>query len=69
MPKTSPAAQRPARTRAASHAPSAGRDGALHDRARHRDPAHRQQLVDVEVQPDAEHQQDHADLRELLGEC
>ena len=27
-----------------------------------------EQVLDVEVQPDAEHQQDHAELGELLGE-
>ena len=42
------------------------RDEALADRAGDRDSLDRQQVLDVEVQPDAEHQQDHADFRELL---
>ena len=45
-----------------------GRDGDLHDRAGQRDPAHRQQVVQREVQADAEHQQHHADLGELARE-
>ena len=31
--------------------------------------AHRQQVLDGEVQADAEHQQDHADFGELRGEA
>ena len=44
------------------------RDRALRDRARHRDAAHGQQFLDMELQADAEHQQDDADLGELLGD-
>ena len=33
-----------------------------------RDAPHRQQFLEVELQPDAEHQQDDADLGELLGQ-
>jgi hypothetical protein len=40
----------------------------LHGRARQRDPADRQQVVEGEVDPHTEHQQDHADLGELLGQ-
>ena len=43
------------------------RDHALADGAGHRDASHRQQLLDMELQADAEHQQDHADLGELFG--
>ena len=39
------------------------------DRAGQRDLAHRQQVVDREVQADAEHQQHHADLGELARRC
>ncbi len=42
---------------------------ALPDRAGHRDAPHREQVLDVEVQADAEHQQDDADLGQLLGEA
>ena len=45
-----------------------GGDRALGQRAGNGDAAHRQQLVEVELQADAEHQQDHADLGELLGQ-
>ena len=38
------------------------------DRAGHRDAPHGEQFLDVELQADAEHQQDDADLGELLGE-
>ena len=44
------------------------RDAALDERAGNRDRANGQQLLDVELQADAEHQQDDADLGELLGE-
>ena len=40
----------------------------LHDGAGHGDPAHRQQIVEREMQAHSEHQQDHADLRQLLGQ-
>ena len=45
-----------------------GRDAALRDRARNGDPPDGQQLLEVELQPDAEHQQDDADFGELLGD-
>ena len=35
----------------------------------HRDGAHRQQILERELQPDAEHQQDDADLGELVGDA
>jgi hypothetical protein len=38
----------------------------LHHRAGNRDAADRQQFVEVKLQADAEHQQDDADLGELL---
>ena len=44
-------------------------DGALADGAGHGDLAHGQQLLDMELQADAEHQEDHADLGELLGQA
>ncbi len=43
-------------------------DGALHDGAGEGDPAHGEQFFEVEVQPDAEQEQDDADLGHLLGE-
>jgi hypothetical protein len=46
----------------------AGRDEALCDGSRNGDPLHGQQLRQVKLEADAEHQQDDADLRELLGE-
>ena len=66
-PKTIPAGQlQPNATRQqrAEH----GGDDALPDGPGNRDAAHRQQLLEVELQADAEHQQDHADLGELLGQ-
>ena len=41
------------------------REGDLHDRARHGDGAHRQQILEREMQADAEHQEDDADLGEF----
>jgi hypothetical protein len=43
------------------------RHGALHQGARHRDLPDGQQLVEVKLKPDAEHQQDCAHFRQLLG--
>ena len=43
-------------------------DQAPHQGPGHHDLAHGQQLLQVELQPDAEHQQDDADLGELAGE-
>ena len=43
-------------------------DGALRDRTWDRDPAHREQLLEMELQADPEHQQNDADLGELFGE-
>ena len=51
----------------------AGADGGggddLRDGAGQRDVAHRHQVLDRKVQADAEHQQDHADFRELVREA
>ena len=43
-------------------------DRALRDGARDGDAPDREQFLDVELQADAEHQQNDADLRELLGQ-
>ena len=67
MPKTRPADQphpKPMRDRRAEDR----RDGALDDRARNRDAADGEQFVEVELEADAEHQEDDADLGELFGE-
>ena len=45
-----------------------GGDDDLDDRAGHGDARHRHQVLEREVQADAEHQQDHADLGELAGQ-
>jgi hypothetical protein len=45
-----------------------GGDRDLRHRAGHRDRAYREQVGDREVEPDAEHEQDHAELGELRGE-
>ena len=37
-------------------------------RAGHRDAPHGQQFLEVQLQADAEHQQDDADFRKLLGQ-
>ena len=59
-----PCAGRPAQQQ--SPAPSPGRgDGDLRDRARDGDGLHRHQVLQREMQADAEHQQDHADLGQL----
>ena len=52
--------------RARRRAAAESRD--LHERAGHRDRAHRQQVAQREMQADAEHQQDDADLGQLAGE-
>ena len=44
------------------------RDDALRDGAGNRDAADREQLLDVKLQADAEHQQDDADFGELFGQ-
>ena len=67
MPKTRPADQLQPNA-CASTAPSTRRHRALGNRAGDGDAAHGQQLLEVELQADAEHQQDHADLGELLGQ-
>ena len=41
-------------------------DETLDDRARNSDAAHREQILDMKLQANAEHQQDDADLRELF---
>ena len=48
--------------------PERGHDGDLPDGARHGDGPHGQQVGEGEVQPDAEHEQDDADLGELRRE-
>ena len=45
-----------------------GRDRALRDGSRDRHAPHREQLLEMELQADAEHQQDDADLGQLFGE-
>ena len=40
----------------------------LRDGARHGDATHGQQLVEVELEPDTEHQEDDANLGELFGQ-
>ena len=67
MPNTMPAGQLQPSQCASTRAKNRGRR-ALRDRAGDRDAADGQQLFDMELQADAEHQQDHANLRELLGE-
>ena len=44
------------------------RHAALDERARDRHATDGEQFLDVKLQPDAEHQQNHADLGQLLGE-
>ena len=44
------------------------RERALRDRPRHGDILHREQILQMKVQPHAEHQQDHAHFRELRRE-
>ncbi len=48
--------------------PEQRRQRDLADRAGNRDGAHRQKVAEREMQADAEHQQDHADLGELIGD-
>ena len=50
----------------ASHVPRSVAITLWPDRARYGDGAHRQQLLDMKLQADPEHQQDHADLGELF---
>ena len=68
MPKTMPADQSHPKPRAIT-APSAVATSALGDGAGDGDAPDRQQLFDVELQADAEHQQDDADFRELFGDA
>ena len=49
--------------------PESRRDHALRDRARDSHAADREQFLDMELEADAEHEQDHADFRKLLGEA
>ncbi len=65
-PKTIAAGHSQPNARAAKCAESR-RDEALQHRAGNGDAAHRQQFVEMELQADAEHQQDDADFGELLG--
>ena len=67
MPKIRPAGQ-PQPSQRASDRAEDRRDRALRDRAGNGDSTNRQQFLDVELQADAEHQQDDADLGQLLGE-
>ena len=67
MPKIKPGRPVPAE-RAREQRAQDGRDRTLRDGAGNGDPPHRQQFLDVELQADAEHQQDDADLRQLLGQ-
>ena len=66
-PKTSPADQ-PHPIGDADQGAEQRRDEALTQGAGHGDFADGQQLLEVELQADAEHQQDDADLGELVGE-
>ena len=66
MPNTEPGRPRPAERVRDGHA-EARRDDALRHGAGHRDAPDGDELFDVELQPDAEHQQDDADLGQLLG--
>ena len=66
-PKTMPAL-RPQPARSTDERPERGGDQALDDRAGDRHALHREQVLEVELQADAEHQQDDADLGELLGD-
>ena len=59
-----PAPAEPARDDGAEHR----RDGALRDRAGNGDAPNGQQLFDMKLQADAEHQQDDADFGELFGD-
>ena len=67
IPKTRPADQPQPKAQPITR-PEDGRGQALDDRPGHGDPPHGQQLLEVEVQADAEHQQDDADLGQLLGQ-
>jgi hypothetical protein len=63
-PQHQPGSDWPAERDGDGHAQQSGHQ-ALSDGAGHGDGSDGQQVADVEVQPHAEHQQDHADLREL----
>ena len=52
----------------AATAPTTVAIAALRDRAWNRNPPDGKQFVEVELEPDAEHQQDDADLGELFGD-
>ena len=67
MPKISPADQSQPNARASS-APRHGGHRTLRDGSGNGDAAHREQFFDVELEADAEHQQNDADLRQLLGQ-
>ena len=60
-------ADRPAEDIGKAHAQHRG-TGDLGDGAGNRDGAHRQQVLEREVQADAEHQQNDADLGQIVGE-
>jgi hypothetical protein len=61
------AAEAPPHPPGQSH-PQQGGAGDLNRCARNGDGLHREQILEGEMQPDAEHQQNDADLRELVGE-
>ena len=67
MPNTMPADQSQPKA-LAIRAPRPVATSALRDRARYRHPPDGEKLLDVKLQADAEHQQDDADLGELLGD-
>ena len=67
IPNTMPLASVPAEC-LNEHGPQHRRHHALRHSARDRDPAHGEQLLDVELQAHAKHQQDDADLGQLLSE-
>ncbi|KAF5033377.1 hypothetical protein DSECCO2_607360 [anaerobic digester metagenome] len=57
-----PAPAQPVKDRGSQH----GRGQALHDGSGDSHPSHRQELFEMGLQPDTEHQQDHPDLGELF---
>ena len=65
-PEDQPRRRRPAECVGDRH-PQARGDDALRNRSWNGDPPDGDQLLDVKLQPDAEHQQDDADFGELLG--
>ena len=66
-PNTRPAVQPQPNAHADDRAEAGGHE-TLENRAGYRDPPHREQFVDVKMQPDAEHDEDDTDLGELFGQ-